>query len=45
VAAALGVSGTLTQTDENNIARIVDALKDAARRISRQTIKAGAIGA
>ena len=45
VTAALGVSGTLTQTDENNIARIIDALKDAARRISRQTIKSGALGA
>jgi IclR family transcriptional regulator, KDG regulon repressor len=44
VTAALGVSGTLTQTDENNMARIVEALKDAARKISRQTIKAGALG-
>jgi len=45
VAAALGVSGTLTQTDENNLPRIVEALKDAARKISRQTIKSGALGA
>src|SRR5271165_6959140 len=44
VAAALGVSGTLTQTDENNFARIVEVLKDAARKISRQTIKSGALG-
>jgi DNA-binding IclR family transcriptional regulator len=45
VAASLGVSGTLTQTDENNMPRIVDALKDAARKISRQTIRAaGAVG-
>jgi DNA-binding IclR family transcriptional regulator len=45
VAAALGVSGTLTQTGENNLPRIVDALKDAARKISRHTIKSGALRA
>jgi IclR family transcriptional regulator, KDG regulon repressor len=44
VVAAVGVSGTLTQTDEANIARIVEALKDAARKISRQLIKSGAAG-
>jgi IclR family acetate operon transcriptional repressor len=41
VVAALGGSGTLTQTDDANLARIVEALKDAARKISRQLIKSG----
>lgn len=44
VVAALGASGTLTQTDDANLARIVEALKDAARKISRQAIKSGAAG-
>src|SRR5580692_9983760 len=38
VTAALGVSGTLTQVDEENLSRIADALKETARRISRQWI-------
>jgi len=45
VAAALGASGTLTQTDESNMPRIIDALKETARRISRQLQKGGAAGA
>jgi DNA-binding IclR family transcriptional regulator len=45
VTAALGVSGTLTQVDEENLSRIADALKETARRISRQLIKSGAAGA
>ena len=45
VVAALGVSGTLTQVDESNMPRIAEALKDAARRISRQWQKGGAAGA
>jgi len=42
VVAALGASGTLSQTDDANLARIVEALKDAARKISRQLVKSGA---
>jgi IclR family transcriptional regulator, KDG regulon repressor len=42
VVAALGGSGTLSQTDDANLARIVEALKDAARKISRQLIRSGA---
>jgi len=45
VAAALGASGTLTQIDEANMPRIIEALKDAARRISRQMIRSGTAGA
>jgi DNA-binding IclR family transcriptional regulator len=45
VAAALGVSGTLTQVDEENLPRIVDALKESARRISRQLMRSGVAGA
>src|SRR5215469_8300357 len=42
VIAALGVSGTLTQMDEESIVRIVEALKETARRISRQLQRGGA---
>lgn len=42
VAAALGVSGTLTQMDEANLPKIIDALKETARRISRQLARSGA---
>jgi len=45
VTAALGVSGTLTQVDEENLPKIVDALKETARRISRQLLRSGAAGA
>lgn len=45
VAAALGASGTLTQTDEAEMPRIIDALKETARRISRQLQLSGAMGA
>jgi DNA-binding IclR family transcriptional regulator len=41
VVAALGVSGTLTQMDEENLPRIADVLKETARRISRQLSRAG----
>ena len=42
VTSALGVSGTLTQMDEPNMPRILDALKETARRISRQVSRGGA---
>ena len=45
VTAALGASGTLTQMDEASMPRIIEALKETARRISRQLQKSGAIGA
>ena len=45
VTAALGASGTLTQTDQTNMPRIIEALKETARRISRQLYKAGVPGA
>ena len=45
VTAALGASGTLTQMDESNMPRIIDALKETARRISRQWQKGGEAGA
>ena len=44
VTAALGASGTLTQTDEVNMPRIIEALKETARRISRQLQKGAATG-
>src|SRR5437016_11655262 len=45
VTAALGASGTLTQMDEDNMPRIIDALKETARRISRQLQRSGTAGA
>ena len=45
VSAALGASGTLTQTDEDSMPRIIEALKETARRISRQMQKGGVTGA
>lgn len=45
VVAALGASGTLTQVDEANLPRIAEAVKEAARRISRQLHRTGAAGA
>lgn len=42
VTAALGASGTLTQMDEENMPRIIEALKETARRISRQLQRSGA---
>jgi DNA-binding IclR family transcriptional regulator len=45
VAAALGASGTLTQTDEADMPRIIESLKETTRRISRQLQKSGATGA
>ena len=44
VAAALGVSGTLTQTDEGSAPKVLDALKDTSRRISRQISRTGGAG-
>src|SRR5213596_933647 len=38
-------SGTLTQMDEDNMPRIIDALKETARRISRQLQRSGTAGA
>jgi DNA-binding IclR family transcriptional regulator len=45
VAAALGVSGTITQVGESEIPRIAEALKETTRRISRQLQRAGSVGA
>jgi len=45
VTGALGASGTLTQTDEASMPRIIEALKETARRISRQMQKGGVTGA
>jgi DNA-binding IclR family transcriptional regulator len=42
VVAALGVSGTLTQMDAATMPRVADALKETARRVSRQLLKSGA---
>ena len=42
VVAALGVSGTLTQMDAAKMPRVADALKETARRVSRQLLKTGA---
>ena len=44
VTAALGASGTLTQTDETEMPRIIEALRETARRISRQ-LQRGTAGA
>jgi DNA-binding IclR family transcriptional regulator len=41
--AALGVSGTLTQMDEPNLPRILEALKETARRVARQMQRNGAL--
>jgi DNA-binding IclR family transcriptional regulator len=45
VSAALGASGTLTQMDEENMPKIIEALKETSRRISRQLQRTGAAGA
>jgi len=45
VTAALGASGTLTQTDETEMPRIIEALRETARRISRQLQRGGTGGA
>src|SRR5438445_1694449 len=45
VTAALGASGTLTQMDEDGMPRVIDALKETARRISRQLQRSGSAGA
>ena len=45
VTAALGASGTLTQTDEASMPRVIEALKETARRISRQMQKGRLPGA
>ncbi len=45
VVAALGASGTLTQVDEASMPRIAEALKETARRISRQLHRTGVAGA
>ena len=45
VVAALGASGTLAQVDEANMPRIAEAVKEIARRISRQLHRSGAAGA
>jgi IclR family acetate operon transcriptional repressor len=45
VIAALGVSGTLTQMDEASMPKIIEALKETARRVSRQLLRSGAAGA
>jgi len=45
VVAALGASGTLTQVDEASMPRLADAVKETARRISRQFQRSGSAGA
>jgi DNA-binding IclR family transcriptional regulator len=45
VTAALGASGTLTQMDEENIPKIIEALRETSRRIARQMQRSGAAGA
>jgi DNA-binding IclR family transcriptional regulator len=45
VTAALGVSGTLTPLDEEDLSKIVEALKETARRISRELMSSGVAGA
>jgi DNA-binding IclR family transcriptional regulator len=45
VLAALGASGTLTQVDEANMPRMIEALKETARRITRQLSRSGGAGA
>jgi DNA-binding IclR family transcriptional regulator len=45
VTAAIGASGTLTQMDEANMPRIIEAMKETARRITRQLLRSGAAGA
>jgi DNA-binding IclR family transcriptional regulator len=45
VTAAIGASGTLTQMDEADMPRIVEALKETARRVSRQLLRGGTSGA
>ena len=45
VIAALGASGTLTQVDEAGMPRLAEAVKETARRISRQLQRSGAVGA
>lgn len=41
VEAALGLSGTVTQLDEDSLLRIAEAVRDAARKISRHLTRAG----
>lgn len=45
VAAALGVSGTITQVSKAEMPRIAEALKETARRISRQLLREGSAAA
>jgi IclR family acetate operon transcriptional repressor len=45
VTAALGASGTLTQVDEASMPRLAEAVKETARRITRQLHRTGAAGA
>lgn len=44
VIAALGASGTLTQVEEDSMPRLAEAVKETARRISRQLQRSGAPG-
>ena len=45
VTAALRASGTLTQIEEASMPRLAEAVKETARRISRQLQRSGAAGA
>ena len=45
VVSALSASGTLTQVDEASMPRIAEALKETARRISRQLQRGSGVGA
>ena len=43
VEAALGMSGTTTQVDDVHLPKFVELLREAARRISRQLARSGAV--
>jgi DNA-binding IclR family transcriptional regulator len=45
VTAAIGASGTLSQMDEDNLPKMIEALKETARRVTRQLQRSGATGA
>ena len=43
VEASLGISGTTTQIDDAHLPKLVELLRDSARRISRQLARSGAV--
>ncbi len=44
VEAAVGVSGTISQVDDSNLPKIVELVKEAARKISRQLARSTVMG-